>query len=264
MGKTKKLAIGVLVLGLAVLQGVTPASAQSGFMVRTAQALAPGVSYSTLVDASPRNVIHVARVASGAPVTIKAVAAPANRRGPSLALPSVLCRAVGGVVCVNGDFFGRNGVPLGGVLVNGRWVRAPTPVQQQLWLDGKNHFSLGAMPAGARQSLGATRYPIVQNGHAIPIPEHDAFASGRHARTLIGWDSAGNSLLVSVEQGRGSAGMSLAQAANLMLRLGATTAANEDGGGSSQFVVNGVLRNVPSEGQKAIANIWAVIANTRR
>ncbi|HEX3424830.1 MAG TPA: phosphodiester glycosidase family protein [Acidimicrobiales bacterium] len=197
-------------------------------------------------------------IAAGAAVVVKAVPASPSG-GAGTATVATLCARAGSMACVNGDFFSASR-PLGGEMVDGRWIKAPTRVQQQLWLNSANHFSIGAQPTGALQSLGATSYAILQPGQPIAIPEHDSFADGRFARTLIGWDGAGNSFLVTVEQGAGSTGMSLAEAAALMRQLGATTAVNEDGGGSSQMVVGGSRLAAAGEAARAVANSWAVVA----
>jgi exopolysaccharide biosynthesis protein len=145
-------------------------------------------------------------------------------------------------------------------MVDGFWIRPPGTIQQQLWLDGANRFSVGpaAVERAARQSLGATSYTILVLGRPN-IQEHDAFSDGAYARTLVGWDPAGDRFLVTVESGPGSRGMSLLQAADLMHRLGAATAVNEDGGGSSQMVINGALQNSATRYARAVANGWAVI-----
>lgn len=238
---------------------IQPAYARAGLAEQTTLSLGRGVTYSTYLESSPRNIVNVTRISAGAPFPIVAVAAPANERGETLAPVASLCRAVGGVACINGDFFGPTGVPLGGELIAGQWVRAPTSTQQQLWLNSGSQFSLGAVPPYARYSVGATKYAILLPGRPIAIPEHDDFADGAYARTLVGWDGAGDRFFVTVEAGGASHGMSLAQAAALMQQLGATTAINEDGGGSSQMVVDGVVHTSPGVAPRAVDNIWAIV-----
>ncbi|MDQ6616298.1 MAG: phosphodiester glycosidase family protein [Actinomycetota bacterium] len=232
------------------------AFASTGRVAQSSTTLAPGVVYTSYRDSSPRNVIHVTRISAGARVVIKAVPAAADGKSGTLSSVASLCARANALACVNGDFFDHSGAPLGGELVDGRWLRQPTPIQQQLWVDTRNRFSFGAMPAHAVQSLGATNYAILRPGQAISIPEHDSFADWAHARTLVGWDAAGDRFLVTVEQNKGSSGMSLAQAADLMRGLGATAAVNEDGGGSSQMAVGG---HRTGSWSRAVANIWAVV-----
>ncbi len=247
--------IGAL-FGLITIPAFTwAAAAGPALTVRSTIAVARGVTYTSYLDSSPRNVINVTEISAGAQIVIKAVAASSNVR--STALVTTMCHQAGAAVCINGDFFTAAGA-LGGELVNGQWVKLPISSHQQLWLNGANQFDLGARPAGAVQSLGATGYAILSPGKPISIPEHDGFADGAYARTLVGWDGAGDRFFVTVEQGSGSAGMSLAQAAGLMRQLGATNAVNDDGGGSSQMVVNGVRYAAPGEWARPVANAWAV------
>jgi hypothetical protein len=225
-------------------------------VVQNSAVLAPGVLYVNFVDSYPRNVVHVTKISAHAPIRIRPVLSD-NSRGQTVA---AMCQQAHGMACINGDFFGAGAVPLGGELVDAMWVRGPGSTQQQLWLDAANRFSVGPVaPAGVRQSLGATSYPILLPGRPISIPEHDSFADGAYARTLVGWNQAGDNFLVTVEAGRGSHGMSLAQAADLLRRLGATTAVNEDGGGSSQMAINGVVQTTQTGAPRRVANGWAVI-----
>lgn len=249
------LGLGLTLTGVLATAGV----AQPALVQQTRVVLAPGVDHLTLLGSNPTNVIHVAHISANAAIAIKAVPAPATPSGAAAARPSDLCPAARALVCVNGDFYRVNGTPIGGELVDGRWIQQPNASQQQLWLDHNNRFSIGAMPAGVLQSLGATRYPILQNGRVGPIPEHSVFSDSSQARTLVGWNASGDSFFVTVDKGRNSHGMSLAEAGDLMLRLGATNAVNEDGGGSTQFVVGGAVANVPSYGPRPVANVWAVV-----
>jgi Phosphodiester glycosidase len=249
----------VALVGFAAIPALTrPADAKAGIVAQSTISLAPGVTYSQYLDMAPRNVIDVTRILPGAPIVIKAVPASPTG-GAGTAMVAALCRQDGAVACINGDFFDAGGAALGGELVDGRWLRPAGTTQQQLWLSTGNRFSIGAVPAGATESLGATNYAILLPGRPIAIPEHDDFADGRHARTLVGWNQAGEQLLATVEQGVGSAGMSLAQAGAVMQQLGATTAVNEDGGGSSQMVIDGVRRAAPGDSARPVANIWAVV-----
>jgi hypothetical protein len=75
------------------------------------------------------------------------------------------------------------------------------------------------------------------------------FTRGRQPRTLVGWNPAGERLLVTVDgrQPDISVGMTLAEAADLLLALGATDGINLDGGGSTTFVASGAVVNIPSD-----------------
>jgi exopolysaccharide biosynthesis protein len=73
----------------------------------------------------------------------------------------------------------------------------------------------------------------------------------RHPRTAIGVTSQGKILLVVIDGRRTrSAGVTLVKLANVMRGLGAVSALNLDGGGSSTMVVKKRLKNVPSDGKE--------------
>ena len=92
-----------------------------------------------------------------------------------------------------------------------------------------------------------------------------SFSVARHPRTAVGTADGGRVVYLVTVDGRGaggSVGMSLAELALLMRRLGATDAANLDGGGSTTMWVRGSgVTNVPSDptGERTIANALLVV-----
>ena len=84
----------------------------------------------------------------------------------------------------------------------------------------------------------------------------------RHPRTAIGVSADGKTLIIVVIDGRQpgySAGMTLPELGDLMIKLGARDAINLDGGGSSSLVYAPIggeqLMNKPSDGKfRAVAN----------
>ena len=95
-------------------------------------------------------------------------------------------------------------------------------------------------------------YRLVDNGQ-VSIHDGGDSASwstkGAQPRTLVGWKSDGTNVWV-VTGGRGTNGTGLTaeQAANLMVQLGCQYAINADGGGSSEMIVNGTIKNTPTDG----------------
>ena len=86
----------------------------------------------------------------------------------------------------------------------------------------------------------------------------------RAPRTMIGWNGAGDLLLVTLDgRQRGVArGFTLLEAADLMRRLGAVEAINLDGGGSTTFVKKGKVVNRPSSSgrrERAVAVAVAIV-----
>ncbi len=103
-------------------------------------------------------------------------------------------------------------------------------------------------PAGVVESLGGSPI-LLREGKRWFGEVDDNFTRGRHPRTLVGWNPAGETFLVTVDgrQPELSVGMTLAEAADLLLALGATDGINMDGGGSTTFVTNGTVANHPSD-----------------
>lgn len=88
---------------------------------------------------------------------------------------------------------------------------------------------------------------------------------GYAPRTVIGQKSDGTILMV-VTDGRGihgvnDIGASLLQMQNLMLHLGAVTAANLDGGSSSTMFYNGKLVNQPTDvlGEREVGTAFLIL-----
>lgn len=102
--------------------------------------------------------------------------------------------------------------------------------------------------SGAAESLGGSPL-LLRHGVRWFADTADDFTRGRQPRTLVGWNPAGERLLVTVDgrQPGTSVGMTLAEAADLLLALGATEGLNLDGGGSTTFVAAGTVVNTPSD-----------------
>ncbi len=87
-------------------------------------------------------------------------------------------------------------------------------------------------------------------------------ACGRQPRTGVGVTADGKILLVVVDgrQKKWSLGPTAGEFAQIMLDLGAVTALNMDGGGSSTMVVDGEVVNRPSDGhERPISNALLVL-----
>lgn len=87
--------------------------------------------------------------------------------------------------------------------------------------------------------------------------------SGRNPRTLIGQKEDGTHVWV-VAEGRNinsSVGLTADESADLMVELGCINAVNCDGGGSSEMIVDGVIKNTPTDGsERSIATAFIVYA----
>ncbi|MGZ8607762.1 MAG: phosphodiester glycosidase family protein [Actinomycetota bacterium] len=118
------------------------------------------------------------------------------------------------------------------------------------------HWTVGF--AGVFDAVGGAPL-LVENGNLVGNCNS---ACGSHPRTGIGVTAAGKILLVVVDgrQPRWSLGPTMTEFARIMQGLGAVTALNLDGGGSSTMVVQGKVVNRPSDGhERAISNAILVL-----
>ncbi|MEE8368756.1 MAG: phosphodiester glycosidase family protein, partial [Thermoanaerobaculia bacterium] len=94
---------------------------------------------------------------------------------------------------------------------------------------------------------------LLWRGRRIETPERESisqtFFLARHPRTAVGVRPNGTLLLVTVDgrQPRKSVGMTLRELTDLFLELGAESAMNLDGGGSTSMVIDGNTINSPSD-----------------
>jgi hypothetical protein len=110
--------------------------------------------------------------------------------------------------------------------------------------------SAGEPDKEVRESVGGSPI-LVKDGKRWFTDPGDNFTNGRHPRTLVGWTPGGDKLLVTVDgrQPAVSVGMTLYEATDLLIGLGATEGINLDGGGSTTFVRSGNVVNKVSDVQ---------------
>jgi len=101
--------------------------------------------------------------------------------------------------------------------------------------------------APVAESVGGTPI-LVHEGRRWVADDGSGFVAGRHPRTIVGW-SPSETLLVTIDgrQPGYSIGLSLPDAAVLLLSLGATEAVNLDGGGSTTLAAGPTVLNRPSD-----------------
>jgi hypothetical protein len=116
------------------------------------------------------------------------------------------------------------------------------------------HWTLGW--PGVFDAVGGSPM-LLRDGSATPICGYCA----RQPRTAVGVTADGKILLVVVDgRSRRSIGVTLAQLREIMRDLGAVTALNLDGGGSSEMVVDGEVVNDASDGhERHITNAILVL-----
>ena len=123
--------------------------------------------------------------------------------------------------------------------------------------------------APAFEAVGGQPVLLRDGAVAADIREGIApsFGEQRHPRTAVGITADGRLLWVTVDgrQPPYSDGMSLAELADLMARLGAHNAINLDGGGSTTMVVRGIVVNRPSDaaGERPVGNALVLVGCDR-
>ncbi len=200
-----------------------------------------------------------------------------NQFGENItALVGETATANNAILAVNGDYYGfrdsgiviRNGVVFrdsgareGLAMYRDGTVKVYDETQTtaaQLVADGVwNTLSFGP----AIVESGAAVSGIDQVEVDTNVGNHSI--QGEQPRTAIGVTADGHILLVVVD-GRDpgySRGATLPELADIMISLGATTAYNLDGGGSSELWFNGVVVNQPSNGgERATSDILYIAA----
>ena len=118
---------------------------------------------------------------------------------------------------------------------------------------------------------------LVRDGRFAPILDSASvrtLATVRHPRTAVGLSRDGRRMFLVVVDGRRpgySVGMTLPELAALMIEMGAHTALNLDGGGSSTMAIRPrgddvrvVNRPSDAEGERAVANALAIVRGCPR
>ena len=169
----------------------------------------------------------------------------------------------GAVFAVNGDYYGFRDT---GIVIRNGVVYRDSPAREGLafYLDGSVEV-YDETATSAQQLLDAGVWntlsfgpAIVEEGSVVDGIEHvevdtnigNHSIQGEQPRTAVGVIDD-NHLVFVVVDGRSpgySAGVTLTGLADIMISLGATTAYNLDGGGSSTLYFNGAVINTPSNG----------------
>ncbi|AWV89074.1 phosphodiester glycosidase family protein [Bradymonas sediminis] len=186
--------------------------------------------------------------------------------------PSSFGSLVGAEAVINGDFFNYSGYSTSGLAIGEgqHWSGSSDGAANTYVAFGKNRVEF----SGSNESRGAESWMrsvtsglgvLVEDGQSITTnPSRPSHCSQRHPRTAMGISADKRTLYMAVVDGRStsSRGMTCVELANVMKGLGAHSAVNLDGGGSSAMWVrgSGVVNN-PSDGsQRVVANHLAVFA----
>ncbi|MBN9215071.1 MAG: exopolysaccharide biosynthesis protein [Microbacterium sp. SCN 70-200] len=198
-----------------------------------------------------------------------------NQFGENItALVSETAEANGAVLAVNGDYYGFRD---SGIVIRNGVVYRDDGAREGLvfYKDGtvaiydETQTTAAELVADGAWNTLSFGPAIVDDGAVIDgiddveidtnIGNHSI--QGEQPRTAIGVTADGHILIVVVD-GRDpgySRGVTLTELADIMISLGATTAYNLDGGGSSELWFNGEVVNQPSNGgERATSDILYV------
>jgi hypothetical protein len=249
-------------LGLALLAGALFAGAATA---GEWTAVAPGVEYRRVL----RDGLDVHAVRADLREESIAVVATAQReQGLTV---SEFAQGRRAIAAVNGDYFDAALAPVGLAMGDGEvWAPADERLRRQEVIGvGGRRVAIFPRAKPLRQPkrwmTGAVSgWPlIVQDCTAVaPLPGSDHFTRAPHPRTAAGLSKDRRRLLLVVADGRreGVPGPTLPELAALLVDLGACTAVNLDGGGSSALWLRDRIVNQPSDGaERRVANHLAVV-----
>ena len=201
--------------------------------------------------------VHVAEVKADSAEYLKTAFAQGSYGKNVTVATSDIADSVNAILAINGDYYGSR--EKGYVIRNGQLYRSTASAGQEdlvIYEDGSfeiiNESEVTAeslIAKGAVQTLSFGP-ALIENG-SVCVDSNDEVgrAMASNPRTAIGIKSDGTYLFV-VSDGRTdeSEGLSLQELAECMKELGAVTAYNLDGGGSSTMVFNGSVVNTPTGG----------------
>lgn len=195
-----------------------------------------------------------------------------TKSGERRRTPSSFGALVGAQAVINGDFFNFTDYATSGLSIGEgeHWAGSSDGPANTYIAFGKNRVEF----SGASESRGAERWMrsvtsglgvLVEDGQAITSnPTAPSHCAQRHPRSAMGISADKRTLYLAVVDGRSSSsrGMTCVELAQVMKGLGAASAVNLDGGGSSALWVQGTgVVNSPSDGsQRVVANHLAVFA----
>lgn len=229
------------------------------------ETVVPGVEYRHVVREGVD--AHAVRVDLDA-ACVAVVATAAANRGINV---SEFARRVGAVVAINGDYFDPALEPIGLAMGSGEvWARADERVRRQevVGVGGRRvEIFPRAEPLrtpAAWMTGAVSGWPTVVEdcSPVAKLPGSDFFTRAPHPRTAIGLSADRRRLLLVVADGRRVevSGPTLPELAALMVELGACTALNLDGGGSSALWLRDRIVNQPSDlVERPVANHLAVV-----
>ena len=244
-----------LVLSLAVQAQWTP--------------LVEGVDYRRYDD--EKRDIHVTRVDLNSDA-IRVIGSTVADRGLRV---SDFAKKRNALVAINGDYFDAKFKPIGlAIGPCGRWEDTKDTTREGIAAFGDGRARIDPQrkvmhPPEEWIEAAVSGWPLlVKNCDALgakELPGSDAFTRAPHPRTAVGLSEDRRYLYLVVADGRrpGVPGLTLAALGEFMAEeLGACSAINLDGGGSSAMWVRDRVVNTPSDGvERRVADHLAIVAS---
>lgn len=209
--------------------------------------------------------VHIARIDLGEPA-LRVIATAEADRGMTV---SEFAKAQNAIVAVNADYFDEQMRPIGlAIGPCGVWGEPQSVRRQPIVAVGKGRAAILPHDAAIEEWMtgAVSGWPmLVASCEAIEnLPGSDFFTRAPHPRTAAALSKDGRTLYLLVADGRreGVPGPTLPELANFIVtELGACTALNLDGGGSSAMWVEDEIVNRPSDpAERTVVNHLAVIA----
>ena len=232
--------------------------------------LAPGVEYQRFNENAMD--VHVTRVDLTNP-EIVVVGSRETERGLTV---SDYAKRNKALVAINADYFDKQMKPLGMAIGPcGPWADTKDTERAALVAIGEGRAAIYPPREVLVQpeewmDAAVSGWPLlVKNCTALTateLPGSDGFTRSPHPRTAVGLSDDGTTLYMVVADGRreGVPGLTLAKLARFMAEeLGACSAVNLDGGGSSAMWVSDEIVNKPSDkSERRVADHLAVVRAT--
>ena len=238
---------------------VGTANEETGEPVITADSYSDGNINISLSEYTVNDTaVYLAEVSLDSPEYLKTAFAQGAYGRNVTETTSEIAESVSAILAINGDFYGTQ--EKGYVIRNGVLYRNEGSADREdlvIYADGSfeiiSESEVSAeqlLENGAVQTLSFGPALVEEGEISVGLNEEVGRAMASNPRTAIGIKADGTYLL-TVSDGRTdeSEGLSLYELAEFMQSMGAVTAYNLDGGGSSTMVFNGTVVNDPTGGR---------------
>ena len=227
--------------------------------------VASGVEYQRFE--SDRRDIHVTRI-DLTDEGLRVIGTQESERGLRV---SEYARRNEAIVAINGDYFDTNMNPIGLTIGPcGQWEGTRDTTREGVVAIGPSRAEIHRQsevmdPPEEWVEAAVSGWPALVMGckPLAKLPGSDPFTRSPHPRTAVGLSRSGRTLFLIVADGRreGVPGLTLPELARFLAEeLGACSAINLDGGGSSAMWLDGKIVNRPSDGsERRVADHLAVV-----